>query len=72
MTPRVIILVVLSLAVAAARIAGVKHEAFQAIAHLFVGGLIGAWLIDPRKLYVNAFGSLCLVEVVCFLFDRVL
>lgn len=33
--------------IAVMRIAGVKTEAFQAVAHLLVGGLFGAWLMYP-------------------------
>lgn len=44
MTIRILITVVLI----AMRATGVTHGAFQAAAHLFVGVLLGAWLIERR------------------------
>ena len=54
----------------ACRIAGYKSPAFQAIAHLFVGLLIGmayqGWLLYPFVLVV----ALSIVEIICFLTMR--
>jgi hypothetical protein len=66
---------VVSLLFGALRLAGVKHIAFQAAAHLWVGGLLGAcalsFWIDPDWLHaykpkpfttpreVKAFGERC-------------
>lgn len=70
MTPSEIILAVLTLAIAVPRIAGVKHKSYQAVAHLFVGGLAGAWLVDHQWWYAALFVALCVVEVVCFAVGR--
>ena len=53
------------------RIVGVKHLIFQATAHLFVGGLFGAWLKDrkDRILLITAI-VLSMVELLCFLLLR--
>lgn len=40
---RVWLYVVVSGVLAVLRIGGLKHEAFQAVAHLWVGGLLTAW-----------------------------
>lgn len=66
------LIVVATVIISLARIYGLKDEAFQAVAHLFVGGLAGAWLVAKRSLYLDAFVALCVVEVLCFLFDRLL
>ena len=65
---------------AAIRIAGHKSEAFQAVAHLFVGGLFGAsyvWRLDKTFTgddksfgYLLVAVSLSVVELICFLFTR--
>jgi len=37
--------ILISFVLAALRVAGYRHEAFQAVAHLWVGGLVGhLWL----------------------------
>lgn len=66
------VLVAVAVLLAACRIGGVTHEAFQAIAHVYVGGLGGAWLVTRSGLYAGQFWTLCLVEVLCFLADRFL
>ena len=68
-TPLVILI---SAALALARILGVKHEAYQAVAHLWVGGLIGAWLLtrktkDVDSVYLWSVIVLSVVEVACFI-----
>lgn len=60
-------IIAVSIVIALVRIAGVKHEAFQAIAHLWVGGLSGAWFVDRTKLYGWSVVALSVVEVACFL-----
>jgi hypothetical protein len=56
---------------AAVRLLGHKSPAFQAIAHLFLGGLLGAGLVAPagsaRPYYALAAG-LTAVETCCFFF----
>lgn len=69
---RWIILAVATVAIALLRILGVRHPAYQAVAHLFVGGLAGAWLIDRDRFYAVAFWLLCAVEIVCFAHDHLL
>lgn len=66
MTKQVLIILA-TIALSLGRIFGLKDEAFQAAAHLFVGGLAGAWLVDRRSLYLYTFVALCVVEVLCFL-----
>lgn len=67
-----------ALTLAIGRIAGAKSESFQAIAHLFVGGLLGAFLVsldDDRRQSFRRHGGFCLylacmlvaIEVCCFL-----
>lgn len=66
------ILTAVATILAACRVGGLTHEAFQAVAHLFVGGLAGAWLISHRPLYAELFWGLTVVETVCFLLNRFL
>ena len=54
------------------RVIGVKHIAFQAVAHLFVGGLFVSWnYTRERKTLVTAV-ALSLVELTCFLVGQYL
>lgn len=69
---RWLVFAVATVAIALLRILGVKDPAFQAIAHLFVGGLAGAWLVDRNRFYAAAFWLLCAVEVICFAHDHLL
>ncbi len=64
-----LILIVLAFALVVMRMMGVKHEAFQAVAHLFVGGLFGAWLVSRPTHGVYLWVALALpgVELLCFL-----
>jgi hypothetical protein len=66
----------------AMRIAGIKHQSFQAIAHLFVGGLFAWWLcvrtnggglgqiIFANELFWIAI-ILSLLELVCAIVFRI-
>lgn len=47
-----------------------KSQAFQAAAHLYVGGLIGAWLLERRGLDAVLIVILSLVELACFLHGK--
>lgn len=50
------------------RMAGYASEFFQAIAHVFVGGLFAAWIADRRnRKYLYLGIGLTVVEVGCFL-----
>ena len=74
------LIVVFALILAALRIGGVKHEAFQAIAHLFEGGLLWAGAIEMQFSWsdgglmhrINAYVKLGtavvlgVVELICF------
>lgn len=61
--------VLFAVAVAVLRLAGATHPAFQAAAHLYVGGLFAAWPLlgwkNGRFLICTA-ASLTAVEVVAF------
>lgn len=56
-----------AIAIALLRVMGHKSEAFQAIAHLEVGGLFGAWFATRDRGYLGLALALTLVEVICFL-----
>jgi len=77
--------IIIAVGLTALRIAGHKSEAFQAMAHLFVGWLIAAWWFSPasydgsgkareydRKsgLYLWLAIVLSVVEVACFLWFK--
>lgn len=78
------LVIITSVAIASLRIAGLKHEAYQAAAHLWVGGLIGAWAFarwaghSANWFRVDAAGELCgwcavdlsIVELGCFVLCR--
>lgn len=48
------------------RIIGEKSPSFQASAHLFVGGLIGAYAVRHNPWWIALSIVLCVVEVACF------
>lgn len=75
------LLIVATTAIGAARAEGLKALWFQAIAHLFVGGLFGAWFASQRVKYFESLDTiamsrdpfyfffalvLTIVEVACF------
>ena len=74
-------LLLLAVGIGVARIVGVKDEAYQAIAHVYVGGLGGAALVGGRSHATSGhwgwkslesvlFWSLCIVEIACFAVSR--
>jgi hypothetical protein len=79
-------LLIIALVLAALRVAGHTSEAYQAAAHLFVGGLLGAWLVNVAckrsrvcragrgnefaAFYLGLAIALSIVEVACFLVFR--
>lgn len=75
-----IILIAIGVMLATLRIAGVTHESYQAAAHLYVGGLVGAWLIQRKAPdlggavqgmgYLILAIALSVVEVGCALWFR--
>lgn len=61
---------VFSAVLAAFRIAGTTHEAFQAAAHIWVGMLLALWITDgerPAKVLVI---TLSVIELACFIRDH--
>lgn len=70
---KVTTIVIVSALLAAIRIAGCIHEAFQAIAHLWVGGLCGAFMLGRyfqpsiRRLCGWLVVILSIIEVACFI-----
>lgn len=58
---------VAALVLAGLRIAGWRSQSFQAIAHLYVGALIGGFLVWPEWLDLVLAVGLSLVELYCFL-----
>lgn len=65
-------LVLLSAAVAGLRVAGVTAPWYQAVAHLLVGLLFGAYLVNRERLALWLALGLTATEVVMFLWTRVL
>jgi hypothetical protein len=53
---------------AAVRVAGHRSPAFQAVAHLYVGGLLGAWAATHRAAPLLLAAALSAVEIACFFF----
>jgi hypothetical protein len=51
----------------ALRLAGARHEAFQAVAHLWVGGLIGARIAAGEKECGRIAFALSVLELVAFI-----
>lgn len=70
MTGYNIIVIVTSLVLALVRINGVKGEIFQAIAHLFIGGVFVAALYSGLFVFWGIFSFLCVVDLGCFLADK--
>jgi hypothetical protein len=60
----------ISLLLALLRIGGMTDEIFQAVAHCWVGGLIGYWLPTRSKHAAEQAMLLTAVEVVCFVISR--
>lgn len=49
------------------RIMGEKAAWYQAVSHLFVGGLFGSWWQSGNKIPLIVAISLSILELVCFL-----
>jgi uncharacterized membrane protein YfcA len=70
-----IIIIVTSILFALLRIFGIKHEAFQAFAHLWVAGIFAIWLgIKYKKYFENDINIyllvsiiLAIIELLCFI-----
>jgi hypothetical protein len=65
------VLVVTAIVLGLIRCLGVRHQAFQAAAHLYVGGMLGyaaaEWRRGGGRLELSLAVGLSLLEVVCFL-----
>lgn len=60
------LIIAVSVVIAGLRCFGVKDEIFQAIAHLWVGGLFAAGFLGKRWCLYQGIG-LSVVEVACFI-----
>lgn len=69
MTVRVI-LIVAATAFALLRVLGFRDPIFQAFAHLYTGGLIGAWAVNRDRLYLWLAVALSAVELAAFILLR--
>ena len=58
--------IAVAVALAVLRIGGVTHPSFQAAAHVFIGGLIGAWCITRSWRHGGPALGLLAVEVAMF------
>lgn len=67
-----VVLIVISVALATMRICGARSAAFQAAAHVFVGGLFTAMLLSFRPAYLILFLALGGVETLCFSSQRLI
>jgi MFS family permease len=71
----IVMLYAIAFVLAALRVAGHKSQSFQAVAHLFVGGLLTEWWVGSLSWrYSHTFWiavSLSIVELACFLWFRV-
>lgn len=59
--------ILLAIVIGSLRVAGVKSELFQAIAHLYVGGLLGCYAGTSHEFWLYLAWILSLLELVCFL-----
>lgn len=59
--------VLVAIVLAVLRVIGIKSQLFQAVVHLYVGGLFGSWLFGRRKFYLWLFIALTVVETIMFL-----
>lgn len=49
----------------------VSHAgSYEALAHLFVGGLFGAWLATRERIYLSIVLWLSALELICFLLKK--
>lgn len=65
-----IILTITAVVLGAFRLCGLKSEPFQAIAHVYVGALFGAYLVGRRRLYLVLAVALTVLEVIAFVAFR--
>ncbi len=65
------ILILIAIAFAAFRFSMPSHSlslsgTYEAFAHLFIGGLFGAWLVSKDKFYLLLLLGLTIIEVIAF------
>jgi hypothetical protein len=63
LSPRWYAAVAISVLLAFLRLAGIRHEAFQAVAHLWVGALLYAAVVDRVRAAMWLEGALIVVEL---------
>lgn len=66
----IVILIVVASIIAILRTIGVVSPFYQAIAHLFVGGLFGAWVVNRNRVLIQIVIALTIIEIICFLLFR--
>lgn len=59
------IVIIISMILVALRIVGIKSAIYQAIAHIFVGGLGGMWIVNRKPLYLGLVIGLSIIETLC-------
>ena len=64
------ILVLTGATFACLRIAGETSTLFQALVHLYVGGLFGAWYASRKPWLLEGASTLSLLELFAFLVSR--
>ena len=68
MTPAIVVMI--GVVFACLRIAGETSTPFQALVHLYVGGLCGAWCVGRKPWLLEGVTALALLELVAFLVSR--
>jgi hypothetical protein len=61
------LLILVSVLVGIPRVLGATHIAYQALAHLWVGGLFGAAFATRKPPFLSCAIGLTLLEILCFL-----
>jgi hypothetical protein len=66
-SPRLASVILVSIVFAFLRIYGYTSEAFQAMAHLWVGGLIALYMVRRQRGVLFVIVALSIVETICFI-----
>lgn len=64
------VLVLIAIVLGIVRLAGVKNQSFQAIAHLYVGYLVGVYCVTYYYVYLLLVIGLSVLEVCAFLYFK--
>jgi hypothetical protein len=64
------VLLLAAVALSICRFRGCRNASYQAVAHLYTGGLIGAWLVSWHAHYAWLWIGLTIVEGTAFLWFR--